>query len=50
LAEQLDVHPGVLRNWIRQDQADRGGRDDRPSTDMLEGNRRLRKENLELRG
>ena len=49
LAEQLNVHHEALRNWIRQDQADRGERDDRPSTDMLEENRRLRKENLELR-
>ena len=49
LAEQLNVHPEALRNWIRQDQADRGGRDDRPSTDMVEENRRLRKEVAELR-
>jgi len=49
LAEQLNVHPEALRNWIRQDQADRGERDDRPSTDMLEENRRLRKEVAELR-
>ncbi len=49
LAEQLNVHPEALRNWIRHDQADRGERDDRPSTDMLEENRRLRKEVAELR-
>ena len=49
LADQLNVHPEALRNWIRQDQADRGERDDRPSTDMLEENRRLRKEVAELR-
>lgn len=49
LAAQLGVHHEALRNWIRQDQADRGERDDRPSTDMLEENRRLRKENAELR-
>jgi transposase len=49
LAEQLNVHPEALRNWIKQDQADRGERDDQPSTDMLEENRRLRKENAELR-
>lgn len=24
LAEQLNVHPEALRNWIRQDQADHG--------------------------
>ncbi|MGC1210345.1 MAG: transposase [Micromonospora sp.] len=49
LAEQLGVHPEALRNWIRQDEADRGERDDRPSTEMLEENRRLREEVLELR-
>jgi transposase len=49
LAEQLNVHPEALRNWIRQDQADRGEPDDQPSTDMLEENRRLRRENAELK-
>ena len=38
-----------LRNWVRQDEADRGERHDRPSTDMLEENRRLVRENAELR-
>ncbi|HWG98525.1 MAG TPA: transposase [Pilimelia sp.] len=49
LAEQLGVHPEALRNWIRQDEADRGERDDRPTTEMVEENRRLRKEVAELR-
>lgn len=49
LAEQLGVHPEALRNWIRQDEADRGRRHDRPTTDMVEENRRLRRENAELR-
>lgn len=49
LAEQLGVHHEALRNWIRQDQADRGEREDRPTTEMAEENRRLRKENAELR-
>ena len=49
LAEQLGVHHEALRTWIRQDQADAGERADRPTTDMLEENRRLRQENLELR-
>ena len=49
LAEQLDVHHEALRNWIRQDEADRGERDDRPTTEMAEENRRLRKEVAELR-
>jgi transposase len=49
LGEQLGVHPEALRNWIRQDEADRGERDDRPTTEMLEENRRLRREVAELR-
>ena len=49
LAEQLNVHPEALRNWIRQAQADHGERDDRPSTAMLEENRRLARQNAELR-
>jgi transposase len=39
----------TLRNWIRQDEADRSQRADRPTTDMIEENRRLRRENAELR-
>jgi transposase len=49
LAEQLNVHPEALRNWIRQAEADAGERNDRPTSDMLEENRRLLKENAELR-
>jgi transposase len=49
LAEQLNVHPEALRNWIRQDEADRGERDDLPTTQMLEEIRRLRREIAELR-
>jgi transposase len=49
LAEQLGVHHEALRNWIRQDEADHGERADRPSTDMQEENRRLRREVTELR-
>jgi transposase len=49
LAEQLNVHPEALRNWIRQDEADRGQRHDRPTTDMIAENRRLLRENAELR-
>jgi transposase len=49
LAEQLGVHPEALRNWIRQDEADNGENHDRPTTDTLEENRRLRKEVAELR-
>jgi transposase len=49
LAEQLSVHHEALRAWIRQDEADRGQRADRPTTEMIEENRRLRRENAELR-
>jgi transposase len=49
LAEQLNVHHEALRNWIRQAEADAGERADRPSTDLLQENRRLATENAELR-
>jgi transposase-like protein len=49
LAEQLGVHHEALRNWIRQAEADAGERRDRPTSDMVEENRRLLKENAELR-
>ena len=49
LAEQLGVHHEALRNWIRQDEADRGERGDRPTATESEELRRLRKENAELK-
>jgi transposase len=49
LARQLTVHPEASRNWICQDEADRGERDDRPTTETIEENRRLRAEVKELR-
>jgi transposase len=49
LARQLGVHHEALRNWIRQAEADAGERIDRSSADLLEENRRLAKENAELR-
>jgi transposase len=49
LAEQLGVHHEALRNWIRQDEANRGERTDRPTTAEVEELRRLRRENTELR-
>jgi transposase len=48
LADQLGVHHESLRNWIRQDEADRGERADRRATDMAEENKRLRKRVAEL--
>ena len=49
LARQLNIHPEALRSWIRQDEADRGERSDRPSSQMLEENRRMKREIAELR-
>ena len=43
------MHPEALRNWIRQDEANRGERDDRLTSEQLEELRRLRRENAELR-
>jgi transposase-like protein len=48
LADQLGVHHEALRNWIRQDEADRGDRVDRPISEMLEENKQLRKRVAEL--
>ncbi|MEU4745892.1 IS3 family transposase, partial [Actinosynnema sp. NPDC023658] len=39
----------ALRNWIRQDEADRGERGDRPTSTESEELRRLRRENAELK-
>ena len=49
VARQLGVHPEALRNWIRQDEANRGERSDRPTTQESAELRRLRKENAELK-
>ena len=49
LAEQLGVHHEALRNWIRQDEADRGDSAERLSTVEREELKRLRAENAELR-
>lgn len=48
LADQLGVHHEALRNWIRQDEADRGHRVDRPTSEMAEENKQLRKRVAEL--
>ncbi|MFD8706681.1 transposase [Kitasatospora sp. NPDC059648] len=49
IARDLGVHHEALRNWIRQDEADRGERDDRLTTAEKEELAALRKENAELR-
>ena len=49
VARELGLNPETLRTWIRQDEADRGERVDRPTTAEVEELRRLRKELAELR-
>ena len=48
IARELGVHPEALRNWIRQDEADRGQRDDRLTSQQLEELQRLRRRVVEL--
>jgi transposase len=48
VARELGVHPEAMRTWIRQDEADRGERDDQPTSEQLEELRRLRKRVVEL--
>ena len=43
VARELGIHPEAMRTWIRQDQADRGERSDRPTTAEQEELRRLRR-------
>ena len=47
--QALGVRHEALRNWIGQDEADGGERDDRPTATESEELRRLRKENAELK-
>ncbi|MFI6066549.1 transposase [Micromonospora sp. NPDC051227] len=49
MIKRLGVHPEALRNRIRQDQANRGEREDQPTTEIAEESRRLRSEVAELR-
>jgi transposase len=49
LAEALGVSEQTLRNWRRQDERDRGERDDGLSSDEREEFRRLRRENARLK-
>jgi transposase len=48
VARELGVHPEAMRTWIRQDEADRGERGDRPATGELEEVRQLRRRVREL--
>jgi transposase len=49
LARSLGVSEQTLRNWRRQDQADRRERTDVPTSAELEELRQLRRENARLR-
>jgi transposase len=48
VAAELGVSGESLRNWLRQEQLDRGERDDGLTTDQLEELRRLRRQVREL--
>lgn len=49
VAEALGVSQQTLRNWSKQEQADRGERDDTLTSAEREELRRLRRENARLR-
>lgn len=49
VARKLGIGSETLRNWIRQDEADRGERGDRPTTEEREIVRQLRRENEDLK-
>jgi transposase len=49
VARDLGVHPEALRNWVRQNEADRGDRAEQLSTVERDELKRLRAENTELR-
>jgi transposase len=49
LAEELGCSAQTLRNWLRQDEADRGEREDVLSTDERARLRELERENRVLR-
>ena len=49
VARELGIGTETFRKWIRQDEADRGERDDRLSSKDAEELKRLRRENAELK-
>jgi transposase len=49
VAEDLGIHREALRLWVRQDEADRGEREDWLTSDEREELKRLRAENSELK-
>jgi len=48
VARELGLNPETLRTWIRQDEADRGERGDRPTTGEQEEVHQLRRRVREL--
>ena len=49
VARELGLGTETFRKWVRQDEADRGERDDRLTTKESEELTRLRRENAELK-
>ena len=49
VARELGIGTETFRKWVRQDEADRGVRDDRLTSRDAEELKRLRKENAELK-
>ena len=49
IAHELGIAESCLRRWIKQDELDRGRRDDGPTSSEREELRRLRRENARLK-
>ena len=49
VARELGLGAETFRNWVRQDEADRGERHDRPTSSESAELKRLRRENAELK-
>ena len=49
IAHELGIAESCLRRWMKQDELDRGQRDDGPTSSEREELRRLRRENARLK-